>query len=61
MANSLIKNTMRLTNNQILAIRQNIAQVAGNQSSVRFFGSRLDDTAHGGDLDLMVELMEPVE
>jgi predicted nucleotidyltransferase len=27
---------------------------------VRVFGSRLDDTAHGGDLDLMLELPEPV-
>jgi predicted nucleotidyltransferase len=56
-----IENIMRLTNNQILAIRQSIAQVAGDQSRVRVFGSRLDDTAHGGDLDLMVELMKPVD
>lgn len=27
---------------------------------MRIFGSRLDDTAHGGDLDLMLELPEPV-
>lgn len=28
---------------------------------MRVFGSRLDDNAHGGDLDLMLELSEPVE
>lgn len=28
---------------------------------MRVFGSRLDDTAHGGDLDLMLELTEPVD
>jgi len=52
---------MRLTNNQILAIRQFARQVAGEQSRVRVFGSRLDDAARGGDIDLMLELPEPVE
>lgn len=28
---------------------------------MRVFGSRLDDTAHGGDLDLMLELTESVD
>lgn len=46
---------MRLTDNQIQIIRQ----LAGNQSRVRVFGSRLDDNAHGGDLDLMLEIPEP--
>ena len=57
----LISKTMRLTNNQIQAICQLVSQVAGNQSCVRVFGSRLDDTAHGGDLDLMLELTESVD
>ena len=52
---------MRLTDNQIQTIRQLVRQVAGNQSRVRVFGSRLDDNAHGGDLDLMLELTEPVD
>lgn len=47
---------MRLTNYQIQTIRQ-----LGSQSSVRVFGSRLDDTAHGGGLDLMLELPESVD
>ena len=52
---------MRLTDSQIQAIRQLAQQVAGIKSSVRVFGSRLDDTAHGGDVDLMLELTEPVD
>ena len=52
---------MRLTDYQIQAIRQLAHQVAGNQSRVRVFGSRLDDTAHGGDIDLMLELSVPVD
>lgn len=52
---------MRLTNVQIQAIKQLAQQTAGAQSCVRVFGSRLDDNAHGGDLDLMLELHEPIE
>lgn len=51
---------MRLTNVQIQLIRQLALQIAGGRVSVRVFGSRLDDAAHGGDLDLMLELTEPV-
>ena len=52
---------MRLTADQTQTIRQLARQVAGNRSRVRVFGSRLDDTAHGGDVDLMLELPEPVD
>ena len=52
---------MRLTDDQIQIIRQLALHVAGSQSRVRVFGSRLDDTAHGGDIDLMLELTEPVD
>lgn len=52
---------MRLTNSQIHAILQLARQAAGNQVLVRVFGSRLEDTTHGGDLDLMLELAEPVD
>ena len=52
---------MRLTDYQIQTIRQLARQVAGSQSRVRVFGSRLDYTAHGGDLDLMIELSESVD
>jgi predicted nucleotidyltransferase len=52
---------MRLTDQQINIIRQLAQQVAGSQSRVRVFGSRLDDAAQGGDLDLMLELPEAVD
>jgi predicted nucleotidyltransferase len=52
---------MRLTDTQIQAIRQLAHQVAGSRSRVRVFGSRLDDNAHGGDLDLMLDLPESVD
>ena len=51
---------MRLTDDQIKYIRELVRQVAGSQSRVRVFGSRLDDAAHGGDVDLMLELPDPV-
>ncbi len=52
---------MRLTDDQAQAIRQLALQLAGNQARVRVFGSRLDNAARGGDLDLMLELPEPVD
>lgn len=52
---------MRLTDDQIQLIRRLALQVAGGQSRVRVFGSRLDDSGHGGDIDLMLESTEPVE
>ncbi len=53
---------MRLTDAQIQAIRRLAREVAGSQSRVRVFGSRLDDAGQGGDLDLlMLELPEPVD
>lgn len=52
---------MRLTDHQTQAIRQLAHQLAGSGSRVRVFGSRLDDVARDGDLDLMLELPEPVD
>jgi predicted nucleotidyltransferase len=52
---------MRLNDHQIQAILQLARQIAGDRTRVRIFGSRLDDTMRGGDIDLMLELPEPVE
>ena len=52
---------MRRTEAQIQAIRQLALEIAGSRSRVRVFGSRLDAAARGGDLDLMLELPEPVD
>lgn len=51
---------MRLTPAQIERIRSAVADLAGAQATVRLFGSRLDDSARGGDVDLLVEVVEPV-
>lgn len=51
---------MRLTSQQSRAIVELAHQLAGKQASVRLFGSRLDDHAKGGDLDLLLEVPEPV-
>ena len=52
---------MRLTDRQIELIRQLATDIAGDQAQVRVFGSRLDDAARGGDLDIMLELPESVD
>lgn len=46
---------MRLTQSQINAILAAIHSEAGAAARVILFGSRLDDNAHGGDVDLLVE------
>ena len=51
---------MRLTDHQARSIRQLALEVAGTHARVRVFGSRLEDTARGGDVDLMLELPESV-
>lgn len=52
---------MRLTDQQIRLIRECSRQVAGEHCSIRLFGSRLDDAAHGGDIDLLLEVPDPVD
>ncbi|PKO82929.1 MAG: DNA polymerase III subunit beta [Betaproteobacteria bacterium HGW-Betaproteobacteria-11] len=52
---------MRLTSGQIALIRNTVAGIAGPEASVKLFGSRLDDKARGGDIDLLVELPHPVQ
>ena len=55
------KPTMRLTPQQIDTIRQIVSEQAGPEATVRLFGSRVDDNARGGDVDLLVELPHPAE
>jgi len=52
---------MRLTPAQIALIKSAVADLAGPAARVRLFGSRLDDDARGGDVDLLLELPAPVE
>lgn len=46
---------MRLTNDQIQAIRQTTARVLGKEARVSLFGSRTSDDRKGGDIDLLFE------
>ncbi len=49
---------MRLTDYQINAIIQNAKIVFGQNCKIYLFGSRVDDTKHGGDIDLFIECSE---
>jgi predicted nucleotidyltransferase len=51
---------MRLDDTLIRKIIEYAHEIAGEQARVRVFGSRLDDMARGGDLDLLLEIPEPV-
>jgi predicted nucleotidyltransferase len=46
---------MRLTTEQINAITANIRHHLGGAASIWLFGSRVDDSKRGGDVDLYVE------
>jgi predicted nucleotidyltransferase len=46
---------MRLSPEQASIIREEVTRQIGSDARVRLFGSRVDDTALGGDIDLMVE------
>jgi len=52
---------MRLTPAELAAVRDTVRAVAGASATVRLFGSRVDDNARGGDIDLLVELETPVD
>ena len=47
---------MRLTNPEMVTIRNAAAAVFGPTAQVRLFGSRLDDTLSDGDIDLFIEV-----
>lgn len=46
---------MRLTADQVLTIIDTVRGIVGKDAHVSLFGSRLDDTRRGGDVDLLVE------
>ncbi len=51
---------MRLTSEQVNIIKKTVNTLCEN-AEVKLFGSRLDDNAKGGDIDLLISLKEPIE
>lgn len=52
---------MRLSAPAGTTIRETVRSVLGPTATVRLFGSRADDSARGGDIDLLVESDTVVE
>lgn len=52
---------MRLDPAAIATIKREVADTLGADARVRLFGSRLDDTRKGGDVDLLFELDRPID
>lgn len=52
---------MRITASQARIIREQVGEIAGLDARVWLFGSRADDSQRGGDIDLFIEAMHPVE
>ena len=47
---------MRLSQQHRQAILRVVAETCGPKARVRLFGSRVDDSRRGGDVDLLIEL-----
>jgi len=52
---------MRLTPSQIDTIKSTTQAVLGEGAQVTLFGSRVDDQAKGGDVDLMIEVHQTLQ
>lgn len=52
---------MRLTPAQIDTIKSTTQAVLGEGAQVTLFGSRVDDQARGGDVDLMIEVHQTLQ
>ncbi len=51
---------MRLTQDQTREIVRTVSRLTGGTADVYLFGSRLDDAARGGDIDLLLESAAPI-
>lgn len=52
---------MRLNSETRQALVRTVRSMAPEAKTIRLFGSRLDDHARGGDVDLMVEFDQAIE
>ncbi len=52
---------MRLEPDEVEAIRRAARQAFGGDVVVRLFGSRVDETRRGGDIDLHVEVHDDID
>lgn len=52
---------MRLSQEHIMQLKRLAIEEAGPDARLRLFGSRLDDAARGGDVDLLLDIPEPVD
>jgi hypothetical protein len=52
---------MRISEQQARSIRRIVDETTSGGATVRLFGSRLDDAALGGDVDLLVQLPTAVD
>ena len=52
---------MRLTQDQQAAIRSASAEIFGSEVGVWLFGSRVDDSKRGGDIDILLDIPKPVD
>ena len=52
---------MRLNSETRRVIKESVLDVFGPNATVCVFGSRANDEARGGDIDLLVECSEPVK
>ena len=50
---------MRLSESDVAAIKRTATEIFGPQANIWLFGSRTDETRRGGDIDLMIENVEP--
>ncbi|MCG5497554.1 nucleotidyltransferase domain-containing protein [Ectothiorhodospira variabilis] len=52
---------MRLSADQTRVIKQTARDLFGPEAQVWLFGSRVDDSLRGGDIDLLIQCPQPLE